>query len=81
MGPLLPRRPSHGDVTQIPTPPLQAAAVFINFFFPAMALVLVALRSYSRIKTRQWGLGMSRFLVHCCEIAVYATPKVGDWTY
>lgn len=57
MGLLLPRRPEHGDVTEIPTPPLQAAAVFINFFFPALSLIVVALRAYSRIKTRQWGLG------------------------
>lgn len=51
------RRPEHGDVTQIPTPPLQAAALFLNFFFPAVALVTVGLRFYSRAKTRQWGLG------------------------
>lgn len=58
MGVLLPRRPEHGDVTKIPTPPLQGAAIFINFFFPALSLVVVVLRAYSRIKTRQWGLGM-----------------------
>lgn len=58
MGVLLPRRPEHGDVTAIPTPPLQAAAIFLNFFFPAVSLLVVSLRAYSRIKTRQWGLGM-----------------------
>ena len=55
---LLPRRPQHEDVTKIPTPPLQAAALVINFFFPAVAVIVMALRAYSRIKTRQWGLGM-----------------------
>lgn len=58
MGLLLPRRPEHEDVTKIPTPSLQAAAIFINFFFPAISLLVVSLRAYSRIKTRQWGLGM-----------------------
>lgn len=52
----MPRRPEHGDVTKIPTPPLQQVALFLNFFFPALAIVFVALRAYSRIKTRQWGL-------------------------
>ncbi|MBE3043187.1 hypothetical protein IMZ48_11570 [Candidatus Bathyarchaeota archaeon] len=70
MGSLLPRRPEHEDVTQIPTPPLQKAAIFINFFFPALALVLVALRSYARIKTRQWGLGMLNILT--ADSAVHA---------
>lgn len=51
------RRPEHGDVTKIPTPPLQAAALFINFFFPVVALVAVGLRFYSRARTRQWGIG------------------------
>ncbi|KAK6072726.1 CFEM domain-containing protein [Seiridium cupressi] len=50
------RRPDDGvDVTKIPTPPLQAAALLINFFFPATALILVVLRGYSRIKMQQLG--------------------------
>lgn len=52
---LSPRRPQHGDVTKIPTPPLQAAALFITFFFPALALVIFSLRVYIRVKMRQWG--------------------------
>ena len=56
MGVLAPRRPEHGDVTKIPTPPLQQVALFLNFFVPALSVVFVALRAYSRIKTRQWGL-------------------------
>lgn len=52
----MPRRPEHGDVTEIPTPPLQQVALFLNFFFPALSVIFVALRAYSRIKTRQWGL-------------------------
>lgn len=65
MGLLQPRRPEHGDVTQIPTPSLQAAAIFINFFFPAVSLIVVSMRAYSRIKTRQWGLGMCDPIVLC----------------
>ncbi|SPO02023.1 related to integral membrane protein PTH11 [Cephalotrichum gorgonifer] len=49
-------RPQHGDVTKIPTPSLQQAALFINFFFPILSLIVVLLRAYSRIRTRQWGL-------------------------
>lgn len=52
------RRPPHPDVTTIPTPPLQRTALFINFFFPALAVVAVGLRVFSRVKSRQWGLGM-----------------------
>lgn len=52
----MPRRPEHEDVTKIPTPPLQQVALFLNFFFPALSVIAVALRAYSRIKTRQWGL-------------------------
>ena len=59
-------------MTQIPTPPLQKSAIFINFFFPALALVLVALRSYARVKTRQWGLGMLNILI--ADFAVNTQP-------
>lgn len=57
MATIMARRPQHGDVTKIPTPPLQATALFLNFFFPAIALVVLSLRFYSRAWTRQWGLG------------------------
>ncbi|KAI0448034.1 hypothetical protein F4803DRAFT_496251 [Xylaria telfairii] len=40
--------PPHPDVTKIPTPPLQAVALFINFFLPILALVSVVLRFYAR---------------------------------
>ncbi|KAI1078397.1 hypothetical protein F5B20DRAFT_571641 [Whalleya microplaca] len=50
------RRPQHEDVTKIPTPPLQAVALFINFFFPTLALLVVSLRFYLRITLRQVGL-------------------------
>ncbi|KFX94950.1 hypothetical protein O988_06074 [Pseudogymnoascus sp. VKM F-3808] len=55
MDTILPRRPPHGDVTKIPTPPLQAAGLFINFVFPALALIFVCLRAYCRVKIKQWG--------------------------
>lgn len=64
MDTILPRRPPHGDVTKIPTPPLQAVGLFINFVFPALALIFVCLRAYCRIKIKQWGAGecLSRIL-------------------
>ncbi|OBT83326.1 hypothetical protein VE02_08693 [Pseudogymnoascus sp. 03VT05] len=52
---IVPRRSPHGDVTKIPTPPLQAAGLFINFVFPALALIFVCLRCFCRIKIKQWG--------------------------
>ncbi|KAI0199675.1 hypothetical protein F4808DRAFT_451294 [Astrocystis sublimbata] len=53
MGYLEVRRPPQPDVTQIPTPPLQAAALFITIFFPALALIAVSLRFYARYFMRQ----------------------------
>lgn len=52
-----PRRPPHEDVTKIPTPPLQAVALFINFFLPILALTAVALRLYARHMLRQLAIG------------------------
>nr|XP_036581971.1 putative CFEM domain-containing protein [Colletotrichum truncatum]KAF6790528.1 putative CFEM domain-containing protein [Colletotrichum truncatum] len=48
--------PPHPDVLTIPTPPLQQTAIFIIFFFPALALCTFGLRAYSRLSTHQWGL-------------------------
>jgi hypothetical protein len=57
MGVLDARRPPQPDVTKIPTPPLQAVAVFLNFFLPALALIAVALRFYARTMMRQVAIG------------------------
>jgi len=54
---LMARRPSHPDVSTIPTPHLQKIALFLTFFFPALSILSVALRAFSRLRTRQWGLG------------------------
>lgn len=53
---IVPRRPAHGNVLDLPTPPLQQAGLFIIFFFTAMAFVVYSLRAYTRIKTRTWGV-------------------------
>ncbi|CAI4212821.1 unnamed protein product [Parascedosporium putredinis] len=53
---LMARRPSHPDVSTIPTPHLQKIALFLTFFFPALSILSVALRAFSRLRTRQWGL-------------------------
>ncbi|KAK4121493.1 hypothetical protein N657DRAFT_600495 [Parathielavia appendiculata] len=53
---ILPRRPEHGNVLDIPTPPLQAAGLFVIIFFTALAFVTYCLRAYTRIRTRTWGL-------------------------
>lgn len=46
------------DVTKIPTPPLQRIALFIMFFLPALATVVVGLRIYTRVIMRTLGVGM-----------------------
>jgi hypothetical protein len=53
---ILPRRPAHGNVLEIPTPPLQQAALFVIFFFTGLAAFVYGLRVYTRLRTRQWGL-------------------------
>lgn len=63
---ILPRRPEHGNVLDIPTPPLQQAALFVIFFFTALAFVVYSLRVYTRLKTRQWGL--DDYLATCAMI-------------
>lgn len=49
--------PATPDVSGIPTPPGQALYLFYNFFFPSIAIVFFALRCYTRLKGRLWGLG------------------------
>ncbi|KAK9783624.1 hypothetical protein SCAR479_00183 [Seiridium cardinale] len=79
------RRPDDGvDVTKIPTPPLQVAALFINFFFPASALILVVLRGYSRIRMQQLGLDdYLLFLAMLCSLLMcgpfYLYIKLNYW--
>jgi hypothetical protein len=46
------------DVLQIPTPPLQGAAIFIMFVLPGIATVIYAGRIYTRVSMRTIGLGM-----------------------
>ncbi|KAJ4289357.1 hypothetical protein N0V88_007108 [Collariella sp. IMI 366227] len=53
---VVPRRPHHGDVLDIPTPPLQQAALFVIFFFTAIAFVSFSLRAFTRMKLQQWGI-------------------------
>ncbi|KAK4161374.1 hypothetical protein QBC43DRAFT_372424 [Cladorrhinum sp. PSN259] len=56
MATIFPRRPPHPNVLDIPTPPLQQAALFVIFFFTALAFFIYCLRAFSRLRTRQWGL-------------------------
>ncbi|KAH6631230.1 hypothetical protein F5144DRAFT_212798, partial [Chaetomium tenue] len=63
---ILPRRPEHVDVLTIPTPPLQQAALFVIFFFTALAFVTYSLRAYTRLRTRTWGI--DDYLVTCAMI-------------
>ncbi|KAL2751890.1 hypothetical protein ACRALDRAFT_1083819 [Sodiomyces alcalophilus JCM 7366] len=48
--------PPYPDVTKIPTPPLQQAAIGITFAFPSLAIVIFGMRAYIRVKTRTWGI-------------------------
>ncbi|OBT75204.1 hypothetical protein VF21_06156 [Pseudogymnoascus sp. 05NY08] len=81
---ILPRRPPHGDVTKIPTPPLQAAGLFINFVFPALALIFVCLRCFCRIKIKQWGAD-DYFMIIALAIAIFLVatlqclPIAANW--
>jgi hypothetical protein len=47
------------DVPPEPTSGLQTFAIFITFFFPALALVVIVIRDAGRLATRQFGLGTS----------------------
>ncbi|AEO67356.1 uncharacterized protein THITE_2116255 [Thermothielavioides terrestris NRRL 8126] len=53
---LLPRHPEGPNPLSIPTPPLQRTALFVIFFFTALAFVVYCLRAWARIRTRQWGI-------------------------
>ncbi|KAI1342468.1 hypothetical protein F5Y15DRAFT_372874 [Xylariaceae sp. FL0016] len=61
------------DVTTIPTPPHQAAAIFIIFFFTILALAAFLMRVWTRIKiTRQWGLDDSLMIpAEICSLAMF----------
>lgn len=63
---LQPRRPEGPNVLDIPTPPLQKVALFIIFFFTALALIVYSLRAFARLRTRQWGI--DDYLVSCAMI-------------
>jgi hypothetical protein len=45
------------NVLEIPTPPLQAAGVFIMFVLPGIAVIIFALRVYTRVTMRTLGVG------------------------
>ncbi|CAG9955915.1 unnamed protein product [Clonostachys rosea f. rosea IK726] len=44
------------NVLEIPTPPLQAAGVFIMFVLPGIAVIIFALRVYTRVTMRTLGV-------------------------
>lgn len=52
-----PGRPSGEISDAYPYSPLQQGGLFILFFFPAIALVVVGLRVYGRVRSRQFGWG------------------------
>lgn len=52
--------PQPTDISHFPTSWLQNVAIFINFFFPSLALLVVALRVYCRIRQRNFGWGEYR---------------------
>ncbi|KAH6961998.1 hypothetical protein BKA56DRAFT_560703 [Ilyonectria sp. MPI-CAGE-AT-0026] len=47
---------SYPDVSKIPTPSLQRTGLFVIFFFPALSIVVFALRVYTRLTMRTVGL-------------------------
>ncbi|KAI1799437.1 hypothetical protein F4811DRAFT_543790 [Daldinia bambusicola] len=48
-------KPSGADTNEYPYSPLQQGGFFILFFFPSIALLVVGLRVYGRVKSRQFG--------------------------
>lgn len=69
-------RPPHGDVLQIPTPPLQRTALIIIFIFPAFSILFYSLRCYGRVSTRQFGLGKFQIPKNLLCIADNWTSKM-----
>ncbi|KAM5347599.1 hypothetical protein ACJ41O_007423 [Fusarium nematophilum] len=60
----------------------QHTAVVLTFFFPALALVVVSLRVYGRVKTRKWGLddffcGLATLLALAMMGPTYIYIKLG----
>lgn len=55
------------DVTKIPTPPLQRAAIFIMFVLPTLAVIVFSMRIYTRITMRAVGVGKFSLQVHIRE--------------
>jgi hypothetical protein len=50
--------PNHRNAFGSPTPPRQAAALFITLFFPLLALITFLARMWSRLRvTRCWASG------------------------
>ncbi|KAI1267380.1 hypothetical protein F5Y18DRAFT_380055 [Xylariaceae sp. FL1019] len=84
MGELQPRVLNQPDVSKIPTPPLQAVALFLNFVFPALSLLAVSLRVYTRIWMRQVALDDYLLLIALLSALLVAAPfyfylKLGYW--
>nr|ALM31973.1 decarboxylase_GME3443 [Daldinia eschscholzii IFB-TL01] len=48
-------KPSGAATDEYPYSPLQHGGFFILFFFPAIALIVVGLRVYGRVRSRQFG--------------------------
>ncbi|KAI0143583.1 hypothetical protein GGR57DRAFT_350258 [Xylariaceae sp. FL1272] len=74
MNELQPRVLNQPDVSEIPTPPLQSAALFLNFFFPALSLLTVSLRIYTRIWMRQVAVDDYLLLVALLSALLVAAP-------
>ncbi|VUC28752.1 unnamed protein product [Clonostachys rosea] len=66
------------NVLEIPTPPLQAAGVFIMFVLPGIAIIIFALRVYTRVTMRT--VGVDDYL---CGLALvsFGYPRVINSLY
>ena len=60
-----------GSGERFPTSSLQQAGFAILFMFPAIAVLVVALRVYSRQKMKQFGWGMYKYFVSCLDCACW----------
>ncbi|KAF4982315.1 hypothetical protein FZEAL_2044 [Fusarium zealandicum] len=80
---LEPRRPQHGDVTQLPMNARQQAVVVLTFFFPVLSFIVYSLRAYGRVQARQWGLDVRLSYVgwHTKDIPPSMDPAPGLWWF
>ncbi|KAE9367059.1 hypothetical protein N431DRAFT_487492 [Stipitochalara longipes BDJ] len=68
-----PLPPQSLDFTHYMTSPRQQGALFLTFFMPAVALVVVCLRIYNRVTSKSFGMDDS-LIIAAMALSIGATP-------